>query len=39
MEGFCDDAKLPLREVPLKSGLRQLQISNRFKKGSMMDGR
>ena len=24
LEGFCDDAKSPVREVPLKSGFRQL---------------
>jgi len=25
LEGFCDDAKLPVREVPLKSALRKVR--------------
>jgi hypothetical protein len=24
--GFCDDAKSPVREVPLKSGFEQLRV-------------
>ena len=27
LEGFCDDAKLPVREVPLKSGFDQVRAS------------
>jgi hypothetical protein len=26
LEGFCDDAKLPVREVPLKSAYRQVHL-------------